>query len=238
MKFSAQINPARMVAAVNRLCYQRRRTMGLSIVELLTSLAISAMLLTATMVATDACFKAYADASEQFSTHAATRMVTHRILTMVRTNTAHGPLKATAAHQVTIKDPLDDSKTCTADIAAATLSGNTISSPFIELIDAQGVHLKIAYLTYKDSSNATRKELWLFRKPGTAGEQSQPLLDNVTDCVFTSVRRKDSKGIWVLLRGTMDLTVQPGNDNTLTMENGVVEPVRFFASTKPRKLDF
>ncbi|NJL30446.1 MAG: hypothetical protein HC898_01780 [Phycisphaerales bacterium] len=206
-------------------------------VELLISLAISAMLLTATMVATDACFKAYADATEQFSTHAATRMVTHRLLTLIRTNTAHGPLKSIAAHQVSIKDPSDITKVYTADIAAASISGNNITSPYIEMIDTKGVHLKIAYLSYKDSNNITRKELWLFSKPGTANEVSQPLLDSVNDCVFTSVRRKNSKGVWVLQRATMDLTVQPGQDNTLTIENGTVVPVRFYASTKPRKLD-
>ncbi len=233
---SSLVDKSPATASSSRCRRPQRR--GLSIVELLISLAISAMLLTATMVATDACFKAYADATEQFSTHAATRMVTHRLLTLVRTNTAHGPLKATAAHQVTVKDPADSTKTITATIAAATISDNTITSPFIEMIDAQGVHLKIAYLTFVDGGGKTHKQLWLFRKPGTINETSQPLLDSVTDCVFTCVRRKDSKGIWTLLRGTMDLSVQPGEDNTLALENGVAEPVRFFASTKPRKLDF
>lgn len=211
---------------------------GLSVVELLIALAISAMLLTATMVATDACFKAYADASEQFSTLAASRMVTNRLLAMVRTSTAHGPLVPQAATQVTLTDPDDSSKHYTATIGAVTLDADnvTLHSPYIEMLDPTLTDFKIAYLTYVDSAGTTRHELWLFRTPNGGTTTAQPLLTDVSNCAFTCVRTRTPRNVWYLLRATMDLSVQPGQDNTLAMENGTVEPVRFFASTKPRKL--
>lgn len=66
------------------------RARGLSLVEMLISLAITAMLLTATMVAIDTSFKAYAAAAETASAQASTRMVVNRMLTLVRTSIAVG----------------------------------------------------------------------------------------------------------------------------------------------------
>lgn len=77
-------------AAARPLPSARRRA-GLSLVEMLISLAITAMLLTATMVAIDASFKAYASAAETASAQASTRMVVNRLLMLVRTSIAVGP---------------------------------------------------------------------------------------------------------------------------------------------------
>ena len=125
---------------------RNRSSRGLSMVELLIALAISAMLLTATMVALDASFKAYADSAEQASSQAATRMIVHRLLTMVRTSTAHGPLEPDGAA-----------------VPAITLAGNTITSNYIELIDTKGYLIRIEY-------DAAKEELWITSTPpvGTA----------------------------------------------------------------------
>jgi prepilin-type N-terminal cleavage/methylation domain-containing protein len=195
---------------------RRPRTLGrgVSLVELLIALAISAMLLTATMVATDACFKAYANAAEQASSQAATRMVSQRLLTMLRTSTAQGPLVPDGAANPPV-----------------TLSGSTISSNFIEMIDSSNKLIKIEYDSVSDELRMTRSDL------GGGNAVTQPLLSGVTAAQFSLLRRKGNDGLWVLERGTMDLTVVPGSDSTLSLEDGVIDPIRVIASTMPRKLE-
>jgi len=193
----------------------RRRAAGLSLIELLLALAISAMLLTATMVALDASFMAYADASEQASAQAATRMITHRLVTLIRTSTAHGPLLPDAG-----TDP------------PVTLSGNTITSYYIELIDPNENVVRVEY-------RQDEEELWVITTPPGGGATiEQPLIGGVTACQFFAVRRIDDEtGLWILDRATMDLTVMPGVDATLALENGHPQPIRVIASTAPRKLE-
>lgn len=198
----------------HRKTHPRAFRRGLSLVELLLSLAITAMLLTATMVALDVSFHAYADAAEQASTQAATRMITNRLLTLLRTSTAHGPLQP---------DPLA--------VPPVVLNGNTLTSNFIQLVDSRN---NIVTVTYQ----AGTQQLFLSIQPvGGGAIQTQPMLSGVTNAQFFLVRRwSDDDGAWVLERGTMDLTVTPGGDATLSLENGQAPDVRMIASTKPRKI--
>lgn len=183
---------------------------GLSLVEVLISLAITAVLLTATMAAIDASFKAYGDAVENASTQTATRMIVNRVLSMVRTSTAHGPLEAVPADGV-------------------ILTGDIITSPYIELIDAGGQIVRIEYDDVAGTMN-------LVVEPGTAAEQSYPMIDNVVAAEFALRRRTNRAGLLVLERATVDITVQPAEDKTLSVENGATVPVRMIASTMPRKV--
>ncbi|MCC6681205.1 MAG: hypothetical protein IT445_09940 [Phycisphaeraceae bacterium] len=175
---------------------------------MLIALAITALLLTATMVAIDASFHAYAVAAQSASSQTATRMVTHRLLALVRTSTAHGPL---------LPDPPN-----------ATLDGDVIESNYIELLDAHGRYVRVEY-------RSDVQQLWVVYDEG-AGELEQPLLGGVTEAVFHLFRRTDSQGVLVLERGSMDLTVQPDQDNTMQVEVGNLPPIRIVASTMPRKL--
>ncbi len=186
----------------------RQRIRGLSLTEMLVSLAISAMLLVAIMGATVASFKAYGDAVEQASTQVATRMVVNRLLMLIRTSTAHGPLQAETG---------------------ATLNGNTITSDHLELIDPNGDIIRCEYRADDD-------ELWLILNPGT-GEPAQPLLTDVTAAGFSLLRRQNDEGLWILERASLDMTVQPDEDQTLSLENGPAQAVRVIASTMPRKLE-
>ena len=180
---------------------------------MLTALAITAMLLTATMVATDASFKAYAQTVAQASTQAATRMVTHRLMSMVRTSTAHGPLMPDAGAQ-----PI-------------TLNGDTITSNYLELVDSRNNLVRVEY-------RAQEQELWATITPLAGGAAtSQPLLSGVTDCTFFVHRRLDEDNVFVLERATMDLTAQPPADATVELENSKPRPVRVVASTMPRQLE-
>ena len=190
------------------------RARGISLVETLISLAITSLLLAATMVATNASFRAYADACEQASSQASTRMITNRLITLVRTSTAHGPLQP----DVTASPPI-------------TLSGNAISSNYIEMLDPNGNDVKIEY-------RSATQELWMTLTPAGGGAAtSQSLMGGVTAAAFTLIRKQDDSGLWELDRGTMDLTVTPGADATLYLENGHTTPIRIIASSMPRKLD-
>ncbi len=192
-----------------------RHRRGVSLIELLLALAITAMLLTATMVAIDVCFRSYATAAEMASAQAVTRIVTHRLLTLIRTSTAHGPL-------------VPDGSTT----PPVTLNGQTIESHYIELLDRDDNLVRVEY-------DANAQELWLTITPnaGAGTPQTHPLIGGVTNCQFYAQRRQDDNGFWVLNRGTMDLTVEPGRDATLGIENGNNTPIRMIASTMPRKLD-
>ena len=180
----------RMKARVTSKCPASRR--GVSLVELLIALAISAMLLTATAAAINASFRAYADASEQASAQASTRMVVNRLLTMIRTSTAHGPLAAQPASTLQITDPDDGTTTYTVTIPASTQSGNTTTGPYIELIDSNGKDIKIVYLQYTNKVGVAKQELWMVTDPGDVNKQkAQPLIGGVTHAVFSGLRRKD-----------------------------------------------
>ncbi len=188
------------------------RTRGLSLVEMLIALAISAMLLTATMAALDASFKAYGSAAEQASSQAASRMIAHRLMTMVRTSTAHGPLEADAGSTPPV-----------------TLSGKTVTSHYIELLDAQGNLTRIEF-------DATAQQLVVTVTPPSGIATSQPIIGGVSACKFHLERREANDGSLILTRATMDLTVKPGEDTTLSLENGEAEPIRVIVSTMPRRV--
>ena len=200
---------------------QRSRAAGLSLVELLISLAITAMLLTATMVAIDASFQAYAAAAETASTQTATRMVINRLLTLVRTSTAHGPL---------LDDPSDTPP------VVLLADGVTLESYYIVLLNPQGDLIRIEY---RDATHLTNpNELWLIIDPedGSA-QQQQPIIGGVTDAKFYIHRRFDRDGVLVLERASIDMTVEADEDASLALEGANLPPIRVIASTTPRKLD-
>lgn len=196
----------------SRTC-NTRKAAGLSLVEMLIALAITAMLLTATMVAINASFIAYAAAAESASTQTSTRLVVHRTLTLVRTSTAHGPLLPDSS-----VDP------------PVTLSGFTLTSNYIDLVNPKG---DIIRLTYEEDEQMIYVTVTPY---GTSVATTEPLLGGVTECTFLLNRRLDDDGVWVLNRGTVDFTVQPDNDTSLELEGGTTPPVRVIASTMPRKL--
>ncbi len=193
---------------------------GLSLVELLVSLAITSMLLTATMVAIDASFKAYAAAASTASTQSATRMVINRMLTLIRTSTAHGPL---------LDDPTDNPP------VLLLADGDTIESYYLELFDPAGQHIRVEH-------RAATQELWLWIDDDgdllfEVTETQQPIMGGVTQAKFYAHRRFDNDGVLVLERGSIDMTVVTDDDASLALEGANLPPIRAIASTMPRKLE-
>lgn len=187
----------------------------MSLVEMIISLTITAMLLTAVMVALDASFQAYAAAAESASTQTTTRLIVHRTLTLVRTSTAHGPLQPDASTTPPV-----------------TQEGiKTIRSHYLDLINPKGDLIRLEY-------RADEEMLYVSVTPyGGSVTTTEPLLGGVSQCEFVLTRRLDDDGVWVLERGSVDFTVQPDRDTSLAIEGDSTPPVRVVASTMPRKLE-
>ena len=71
-----------------------RRTRGFSLIEMLIALTITGTLLAATLSALHASFRAYKFTTDSASNHIVSRIVMHRVLTMVRTGDEFGPFPA------------------------------------------------------------------------------------------------------------------------------------------------
>ena len=91
----ARTNPTtiRVCGPAGRRAAARRRR-GFNLVEVLMALAITATLLTATLAALDASFRAYQSTTEEVSTQSIGRIVMHRVLTLLRTGSEFGPFPA------------------------------------------------------------------------------------------------------------------------------------------------
>lgn len=204
---------------------------------MLIALAISAMLLTATMVAIDASFHAYAVAAQSASSQTATRMVTHRLLSLVRTSTAHGPLSTSPGHIAEWDDAhdaldaaLQASYTIDGPAEDVTMDDGILASNYMELFDSKGNYVVIEYI---DAIN----QLWVMVVDLDGNASAQPLLGGVSSALFHTHPRYDSEGVLVLERGSIDITVEPDQDNTMQLEVANLPPIRVVASTMPRKLE-
>src|SRR5205814_3428652 len=62
-----------------------------SMIEMLIAFTISALLLTACLVALDSSFKSYEATTESASTHVVSRLVMHRLMAMIRQGEEFGP---------------------------------------------------------------------------------------------------------------------------------------------------
>ena len=203
---------------------QKPHSVGLSIIELLIALSISAVVLVAVVAAIDVSFYAYASAAESASTQSASRLVMQRLITLIRTTTLHDAY-----------DPNDPTVTL----------GNPAQPPVqsvgIEMVDPDGRLLKIWWALNADYGDADLGDLWYQQD----ASDPQPMLESVRiqrtaagglPYLFTLSSRSTDQGL-VLSRATIDLTVEPGSDATLSLEayQGAADPVRLVASTVPRK---
>lgn len=216
----------------------RRRAPGFSLVEMLVSLAIVSVLLTATVVALDASFQAYAAAAESASTHTSSRLISHRLLTLVRTSTAHGPLYAQTPGDgdwTAMIAKLNEARTAAGLDAAPsptlTATPQGVESSYLRLIDSDGNDVVVMYLP-------DTEELWVLSVAydDSTSVTAQPLIGGVTQARFTTRRRIDESGVPVLERGSMIIEIQPSVDTSLAIEAGDTPPIQIIASTAPRKL--
>jgi prepilin-type N-terminal cleavage/methylation domain-containing protein len=198
----------------------RRR--GLSLIEMLVSLAISALLLTGVMVGLDASFYAYAAAAESASTQSSSRLVMQRLIQMIRTATLHDAYDP-ANVLLTLGQP----------------AAGPVKSVGIQMVTAEGKLLKVWWAVNTAYNNPDVGDL----NYSLDGSATTPLLEQVScqrngpkPYIFTLASRSSDSGL-LLSRATVDLTVNSGADATLTLESvhRSAPPIRLISSTMPRR---
>lgn len=203
--------------------YTRNHThrRGFSLVEMLIALAISSMLLTATLGALDAAWRSYKVTTESASTHVVTRIVISRMLSLIRTGTDFGPYPA---------DFLDPNQNPIADAG------------FIEFLAEtdrlQGNEI-VTRIERRESATQTGFfELWYLRLDVSGEEtivlEERPMLRGVRDAIFILEYEPGPR----LKRATIDLSIQPDDDRDIAMGLGSAAPmIRLVASAVPRQIN-
>lgn len=185
-----------------------RRRRGFNLVELLIALSITAMLLTATMVALDASFMAYQTTTEQASTQTIGRMVMHRMLTMIRSGEEFGPFPASPLDRVVESDFIEIRLVEGGDVV--TLEWREDDEALYYIIGAEEHLLLEGVLAVTD--------------PDT-GEKIPP---------FTLEYELGR----TLFRATIDLTIRPDDNMDVEIDGDLAEPIRLVASAQPRGVTF
>ncbi|MBS0189184.1 MAG: type II secretion system protein [Planctomycetes bacterium] len=194
---------------------------GFSLVEMLIALTITSTLLAATMTALHASFRAYKFTTDAASTHVVSRIVMHRLLTMVRTGDQFGPYPA--------------------DVLAA--NQNPLTSTYLEFIsyyDANTLTKKVVRVERRDAKSGEQGPYTLYIIEKTYVNETltattdQPLLQGVTDVKFTLEYDIGPR----LRRATVDLTVQPADTKDTSLHTELSAPtIRLVSSVMPRRLE-
>src|SRR5690606_38476345 len=162
----------------------RRR--GFSLIEMLVALAITSALLSASLAALDTSFKSYQMTSQSSSTHVVTRIVMHRMLSMIRVGTEFGPFP---------EDVFE--KTQNPVVMEMSAGGTENDETFIEFVsfhDPATGDRQITRLEVREPEVGATDDsltLWLIIQEidgatGVAGTPTeQPLLANVRGATFT-----------------------------------------------------
>ncbi|OAB62927.1 hypothetical protein AY599_05960 [Leptolyngbya valderiana BDU 20041] len=193
---------------------------GFSLIEMMVALAISAALLTASLAALDTSFKSYQQTSETASTHVVTRIVTHRVLTMIRTGREFAPYPI---------DVLDQTQ-------------NPMFTNSIEFVSAEDEATNFREITRifaevdPDATDGSQR-LMLTIDEFTDGvlttSETRPLLRGVLDATFTLEYDIGPQ----LRRATMDITVEASDIGDAGLNaNWDTPTLRLVASASPRRL--
>ena len=191
---------------IHRTKSRRRdnRRRGFNLIEMLVALAITAALLTATMVALDASFKAYQKTTEVASTHTIGRLTIHRILGMIRTGDEFGPFPINPNTTTVQSDTIEF-------IAA---SGQQITLEWIDdLLTGGALYVNIDGDSYRLLEGVTQLD--------EDGDHIYP---------FTLEFEKGRK----LFRATIDLTIVPDDMMGVDIEGVNTDVIRLVASAMPR----
>jgi hypothetical protein len=191
----------------------RRRGVGLA--EMLIALSISAALLTATAVAVDSAFKAYAVNQEQSDLTQRARLAVHRMTALIRQTEVHAPYADLLANQFAV--------------------GKTVDDTGIKMYDLQGNQVTFRY----DSAN--KRVLAVVTPPPPGVAKSYPLCEGVDSFTMRLEPMRSSKSIrsgggWDLLRrATILISVRTNSKTALKGEGVGHQLVTISASVMPRR---
>jgi prepilin-type N-terminal cleavage/methylation domain-containing protein len=194
---------------------------GFSLVEMLIALAIASMLMTATLGALDASWRSYKVTTESASTHVVSRIVTARILSLIRTGTEFGPYPADFLDPA--QNPIPDAGYIEFLAESDRLQGNEIITR-IERRTSQTQRVMF--------------ELWYVRLDVSSSEpvvlEQRPMLRGVQEAIFILEFEPGPR----LKRATIDLAIQPNDDQDIAMGIGPAAPtIRLIASAVPKQLN-
>ena len=193
---------------------RRTARRAFNLVELLLALAISSALLTATMVALDASFTSYQQTTEEASTNTISRMVMHRILSMVRSGEDFGPFPGNPLDRIIESDFIQ------------------IRVPNLQDPDAVGELIEIEW---REDDEA----LFYIAEDGTEAlllEGVVTQLDGDGNAIPPFVLEYDRGR--TLYRATIDLTVIPDDNMDVEIDGENVRQIRLVASAMPRNTAF
>lgn len=203
---------------------------GFSMIEMLIAITISATLLTATLTALNASFIQYKVVTESASTHVVSRIVMHRILSMVRTGSDFGPFPV---------DVLDQAQ-------------NPLTTDWIEFVsarDSAGGIDRITRIEHRPPAVGapvgSAGALWYVLLDPALVDPDDPeagileehqLLSGVEAVAFTL-----EYDIGPTLRhATVDLTIRPNDSEDMTVgavaDSATAQTIRLIASAAPRQL--
>jgi len=203
---------------------------GFSMIEMLIAITISATLLTATLTALNSSFIQYKVVTESASTHVVSRIVMHRILSMVRTGSEFGPFPV---------DVLDASQ-------------NPVTTDWIEFVssrDSAGGIDRITRIEHRDApAGAPADEagaLWYVLLDPALVDPDDPtagvldeheLLPGVEAITFTLEYDIGPR----LRNATVDMTIRPNDSQDMTTgaisASAAAQTIRLIASAAPRQL--
>ena len=195
---------------------RRRRSpvrRGFNLVELLIALAISAALLTATMVALDASFRAYQMTTEVASTHTIGRLTMNRILTLIRTGEEFGPYPVNPVDTVVESDSMEF---ITPDDRVMTIEWRADSEAL--------------WVTVTPPGGGTATEHLLLE--GVIAQYDPPGSTNDVDRIrpFTLEYELGRR----LYRATVDLMIQPDDNMDVELDGDSTDMIHLVASAMPR----
>ncbi|MFG0258041.1 MAG: type II secretion system protein J [Phycisphaerales bacterium JB043] len=209
---------------------RRKTTRGrraFSLVEMLLALTISATLLTAALASLNSSFIQYKVVTESASTHVVTRMVMHRMLSMIRTGRDFGPFP---------NDVLDTSQ-------------NPVVTDFIEFVSERDFNGGINRITRMEwrppGAGETAGSIWyVLLDPALIDP-----MDSFAGVIDEHILLPGVRSMTVtmeyeigpqLMQATLDMTVEPNDSRDLTI--GAVadvansDVIRLVASAAPRQL--
>jgi prepilin-type N-terminal cleavage/methylation domain-containing protein len=190
-----------------------RARRGFNLIELLISLAITAVIMVGTMVAIRASFMAYQTTTEVASTNAIARLAMHRMLAMIRTGQDFlGPYP---------DDPNELLLESTyIDLVTPEPDSDQIRIEWIETADASHPVGNALYA----SINGGNPDAILEGVVATVDGAGNPIMPFTLE--YIAGRQ--------LSRVTIDLTIVPDDNMSVTLDGDNTATIRLVASTMPR----
>jgi hypothetical protein len=186
---------------------------------MLVALAITSSLLTAALVALDTAFKSYKVTTDSASTHVVSRIVLHRISTMIRTGKEFGPYPI---------DVLDPAQNPVFSNELEFVSDEDPGTNFRQVTILRAVP-DLAALNGTQMLELTIEE---YVAGGLVSSETRPLIRGLTNATFTLEYDVGPK----LRKATIDMTIRPDDTGSMFADTEA-NTIRLVTTASPRTLD-